>query len=267
MKQINVKGLETAYYEGGIGEQPVLFVHGWAASGRMWLRSMWSMRHSARMWALDLPGFGDSDTPGQSWDQVDYYTDHVAAFCEALGIRPKAVVGHSMGGRVALDFARRYPDSVERLITVSPTVTGKLGFNANLFMGGGLGRLVHQASRHFWPLATAGALSSYWTPNFLGSEGVKRTADDLRRSSWQNAFGSLLAISNVDFSPHLPEISHPTLVVCGGRDYTIPTQDSLLTAESLPDARLVVMDRVHHWPSDENLEGFIQTIEPFIAGG
>ena len=265
MKYIQVNGLKTAYYVAGKGERDILFIHGWAASGRMWLRSMWSLRHTYRTWALDLPGFGRSESPPIDWYTTEHYTDHVAAFCEATGIRPYAAIGHSMGGRIALDLARRYPHLAEKVIAASPTITGKLGFNLNILMAGGFGKALVRLSRHVWPLATAGVMSTYWTPRFLGSEGVKRSTDDLRRSSWQAAIGSLRAVASEDYSPYLPDISHPTLIICGQRDYTVPANDFRLAARSLPNARLVMLDQVHHWPADEAPHLFVETIQSFLA--
>src|SRR5262245_15842056 len=119
MEFVEINGLRTAYHTGGLGKKHLLFVHGWASSGRMWLRSMWALRHDYRMWAIDGPGCGDSQNPLEAWRTIDLYTDHAAAFCDVLKIKPYAIIGHSMGGRVAFDFARRYPKKVEKIVAVS----------------------------------------------------------------------------------------------------------------------------------------------------
>ncbi len=267
MKFVRVHNLETRYYTAGIGPRDVLFVHGWAASGRMWLRSMWALRHSYHTWALDLPGFGNSEAPADEWTSTEQYTDHVAAFCELVGVKPYAVVGHSMGGRIIFDLARRYPHLVGRLVAVAPMVTGRLGFNLNVFMFGDLGETLGVLARRIWPVATAGALSTYWAPRYLGSEGVRRTADDMRRTAAQAAIGSLRAMTNQDYSPYLADISQPALVICGRRDYTIPPSDSRLAAEKLPLARLVMLEHVHHWPTDEDPLAFLWALKGFLADG
>src|SRR5512140_2286451 len=105
MYDISINDLKTRYTTAGRGEKHILFVHGWASSGRMWLRSMWALRSQYRMCALDLPGCGDSDSPDIEWYTLERYTDHVEAFCRALNIQPYAIIGHSMGGRIAFDLA------------------------------------------------------------------------------------------------------------------------------------------------------------------
>jgi pimeloyl-ACP methyl ester carboxylesterase len=265
MRLITINGLQTAYYTGGIGSRHVLLLHGWASSGRMWLRQMWVLRRQYRLWALDLPGFGDSQCPPIDNGSIDWYANHVAAFCESAGIRPYAVVGHSMGGRVAFDLARRYPDRVERVVAISPTVTGKLGFNLDVFLLGPLGRMIGELSRHVWPVATAGAMSMYLAPRYLGSEALKRTSADLRRASWEAAIGSLRALVDDDYSPHLPEVRQPTLLICGDRDSAVPPADSRLAAQALPDARLLMLKRIHHQPTDECPDVFLSALQSFLS--
>jgi pimeloyl-ACP methyl ester carboxylesterase len=265
MKQARINTLNTAYYTGGTGQRDVLLLHGWASSGRMWLRSMWALRNGYRLWAPDLPGFGDSETPHIDWYSVERYTDHVATFCETIGIRPYAAIGHSMGGRITFDLARRYPHLVERLVAVSPTITGKLGMNLDVFMLGAAGKALKQVSRHFWPLATASAMSQYWAPRYLGSEAVQRTTSDLRRSSWEAAVYSLRAMVKDDYSQHLHEVQHPTLLICGKKDYTIPHQDSLLAERYLPNSHLMLLDHIHHQPTDECPDTYLGAVQSFLA--
>lgn len=251
-KFVRINGINTRYYIGGGRNRPhLLFLHGWAASSRMWLRSMWALRDRFRTWAIDLPGFGDSDSPASDWYTVDAYTDHVAALCEELRIQPFAVVGHSMGGRITLDLARRYPHLLQQMVLVSPTITGRLGFNLDIFLTAPFGRPLMQVSHRVWPLATAGVMSTYWAPRFLGTEGMKRTVMDLQRSSPEAAIGALRALTSQDYSMHLREIQQPALVICGERDYTIPPDDSRMAASHLPGGQLIMLGKVHHWPTDE----------------
>lgn len=243
----------------------MLLLHGWASSGRMWLRTMWTLRRDYRLWALDLPGFGDSEAPHFDWYCLENYADHIAAFCEAVGIRPYALIGHSMGGRLTLDLGRRYPELGERLITISPSITGRLGLNLDIFLAGAVGRALKKITRHVWPIATASIMTHYWAPRYLGTEAVARTTDDFRRSSWEGAIGSLRFLVRQDYSSHLHEIERPTLVICGRQDYTVPPQDSQIAADRLPDARLLMLDHIHHQPTDECPDTFVSAIQSFLS--
>lgn len=264
MKYTLINGIKTHYYSAGQGSRDLLFVHGWAASGRMWLRSMWALRREFRVWAIDLPGFGDSAIPDFEWYTTERYTDHVYTFCQELGIQPYAIVGHSLGARITVDMAKRYPDMLERMILASPPITGKLGLNMDIALLPAFGHVVKTLSQHIWPLATAGAMSTYWAPRFLGTEGVKRTAADMRRSSWQAGVGSLRAVIDHDYSTCLPDLEQPALVISGAKDYTIPPSDARLAARLLRNCELLIMDRVHHWPADEASELFLTALETFL---
>jgi pimeloyl-ACP methyl ester carboxylesterase len=244
----------------------VLLLHGWASSGKMWLRTMWALRHEYRLWALDLPGFGDSAAPPTDWYSVDRYTDHVAAFCEMMGINPFGVIGHSMGGRITFDLGRRYPRLAQRLVTISPTITGRLGLNLDMFLAGPVGEALNRVSKHVWPFAAATVMTEYWAPRYLGTEAMRRTTKDLRRSSWEASIQSLRVLVNQDYSQHLHEVPHPTLLICGKNDYTIPPQDSILASTRLPDAKLLMLDHIHHQPTDECPDTYLLAVRQFLAG-
>jgi pimeloyl-ACP methyl ester carboxylesterase len=267
MSEVSINGLHTRYYTAGQGKKHVLFLHGWASSGRMWLRAMWALRRKYRLWAIDLPGCGDSASPELEWHTLENYTEHVAAFCRMMDIQPYAVIGHSMGGRITFDLARRYPDLSQRLVAVSPMITGRLGFNLDLVLVGGLFGSALNISRKLWPFATAEAMSLYWAPRYLGSEAVNRTTEDLRRTSWAGAVGSLKALVRRDYSPYLTEITQPTLLICGQRDYTIPPDDSRLAARQIPGARLMMIEHVHHQATDEAPQDFLQAVTAFLENG
>jgi len=131
----------------------------------------------------------------------------------------------------------------------------------------GLGPALMNVSRHLWPVATAGSMSLYWAPRYLGSEGMKRTTNDLRRSSWEASIGSLRAVVGQDYTPYLAEIAQPTLLICGKQDYTVPPDDSKLASRYLPDARLLVLPHVHHQPTDEAAQIYMQALQTFMQNG
>ena len=244
----------------------MLLLHGWASSGRMWLRSMWALRREFRLWALDLPGFGDSEAPETPWNSVAQYTEHVAAFCVAMNIQPYVLIGHSMGGRIALDIGRRHPHLAERLVAVSPSITGRLGLNLDVFLLGSIGRALKGITTRLWPVAAAGSMSYYMAPRYLGSEVVQRTTADLRRSDSKAAIESLRALVHEDYTPYLSEVAQPTLLICGKRDYTIPPENSRRAAALLPNACLLMLDHIHHQPTDECPDIYLDAVRDFLDG-
>lgn len=104
--------------------QPVIFIHGWLGSWRYWWPTMQGLSTRHRSFAFDLWGFGDSSKVPAMYS-LDAYVNMLDRFIEELGIaKPVTLVGHALGGAVALRYTMRRPDSVEKLVTVSLPVQG-----------------------------------------------------------------------------------------------------------------------------------------------
>ena len=100
--------------------RPTIFLHGWVGSWRYWISSMQAASTSFRAYALDLWGFGDTSHEKMRYT-VDQQVALVSAFLNEMGIGKIALVGHGLGGVVALAFTAMAPDSVDRLmITNTP---------------------------------------------------------------------------------------------------------------------------------------------------
>jgi pimeloyl-ACP methyl ester carboxylesterase len=110
------------HYEAFGRGRPVLFLHGWLGSWRYWMDSMESISDRYRTYAIDLWGFGDSDKSKPRYEISDYVT-LVNNFTENMGIREAPIVGHALGATIALEYAARYPDRVNKLMTVSLPLT------------------------------------------------------------------------------------------------------------------------------------------------
>jgi pimeloyl-ACP methyl ester carboxylesterase len=111
-------GISLAYVEVGQGV-PLLFLHGLGSYGPAWQKNMAYLSPHFRCLALDLPGFGKSGkervTPG-----MGYYAGVVREFLDRLGIAACYLIGHSMGGQVALHTALRYPERIKKLSLMAP---------------------------------------------------------------------------------------------------------------------------------------------------
>lgn len=112
--------LHLRYREGGRGT-PVLLVHGLAGHGRHWLDLMGRLAEAGHpVAAPDLRGHGRSDASGSLHYEVEDYAADLEAFAHALGWRRFVVVGHSLGGAIAVEYSARHPDRVAGLLLVDP---------------------------------------------------------------------------------------------------------------------------------------------------
>ncbi|MBN2471545.1 MAG: alpha/beta hydrolase, partial [Anaerolineae bacterium] len=120
------------YHVCGAGPD-VLLLHGWLGSGRMWHGVMRALSPYFRSWAPDLPGFGASPLPEDAEpSSLADYQHSVRTFCDALSVRPYALVGHSMGALLALSLAVEHPELMDRLVLLSPPVRGRIGLRLDV---------------------------------------------------------------------------------------------------------------------------------------
>jgi pimeloyl-ACP methyl ester carboxylesterase len=112
------RGIRQAYVHEGAGGVPLLLVHGWPESKRIWWKVIGPLAAAGfEVIAPDLRGFGDSEPgPKGTWDVASYSRDLHALLTEGLGHRRAVLVGGDLGGPVVQDLALRFPDLVERMV-------------------------------------------------------------------------------------------------------------------------------------------------------
>lgn len=254
--------LRIHYHVEGRGPD-VLLIHGWSSSRRMWQHLTPALARTHRCWSLDLPGFGDSDKPADDWYSIPKFTTSVRHFMETMGLDQVAVVGHSMGGMIALDLASAYADRVTRLVVINPVVTGRAYLRAFARLRARASflqrthalsrRLIHPVVRH--PLSTT--LNN-------GVRYLGRRAEDFTRATPESLLGSGRAIADFDTRPTLTHITAPTLVILGKFDAQVPNSEGHLVAAQVPNARLLVYTAGHAITDDRPGE-MVRVIRDFIG--
>lgn len=119
MPYAELPGLRLHYERAGEGGPELLLVHGWCCD---WTAFRPQFEHFAErhaVTALDLRGCGESDRPDDGYDISDF-ADDVARFCGVVGIEKPVVVGHSLGGMIAVDLAARYPAVPRAIVLLDP---------------------------------------------------------------------------------------------------------------------------------------------------
>ncbi len=268
-------GHELSYLDSGEGPA-VLFIHGLLGSHRNWAHLLDTLDTRHRVVAPDLIGHGASAKP-----MGDYSLGSHAAtlrdLLDHLGIDRVTLVGHSLGGGIAMQFCYLFPDRVERLVLVS---------------SGGLGRSVSPLLRSAtlpgadWVLALA---ASGWVRDRAQAVGGTLRRLGLRPSAdltegWQG-FTSLgeaatrrafLATARSVIDPggqtvtahdHLPmAITIPTLVVWGTHDRMIPAWHATTAQQAIAGSRVELFEGAGHFPHLEQPERFARLLGDFMAG-
>jgi pimeloyl-ACP methyl ester carboxylesterase len=250
-----------------VGSGPdVLLVHGWASSGSMWKPLTNTLRRHARCWSIDLAGFGDSPLPSHIRPDVDAHLNWIIDFLELHNVKPRVVIGHSMGGLLSLKLAHVRPDLAERLVLMCPVVTGRFAFNTNQVFTSQLWMMMAAKTEKFWTLMQSEPLAAvFGAPLYLERATRERYMRDFQRARWDASVAALESLAKESMLPYLHRLQQPSLVIVGMKDFTVPPDEGLLAASHMPNAHLVEFPLSHHQPLDEEPEACIREVEAFFV--
>ena len=112
-------GIRLHFIDGGAGDPPLVFVPGWCCDHTFFQPQFDHFKRSNRVFAVDPRGFGQSDRPHGGYD-IPTQADDVARVCRDIGLVKPVIIGHSLGGMIAVDLAARYPTLVRAVVAVDP---------------------------------------------------------------------------------------------------------------------------------------------------
>ncbi|HEX2571574.1 MAG TPA: alpha/beta fold hydrolase [Polyangia bacterium] len=229
---------------------PVLLVHGAGSSSVVWMNAVKRIAPRRRAVAPDLPGHGQSDP----WHDVsiDLYRDAVGTIAANLGLQRVVLVGHSMGGAVALRVALAWPERVAALVLVC--TAARLPAPVELLAA--LERDPLHMSEWMARLSFAPA-----TPREL----VERWQAVAWTAPPETLLADLRAAGGFNVSGDLSRLRMPALVVGGMDDLLTPPALSKDLADGLPNARLLLVPQAGHMAHLEQPDRFHAALDPFLA--
>lgn len=252
------------YFTFGEGEIPIVLVHGWAASGRMW-ETVHSHFTNATFYAPEFRGFGKSP----SLETPHKIEDHVAnliEFCEEK--KPQMIIGHSMGGLITLKSIIQCPDLAKQLVLICPVVTGKFGLNGigSDLLRNPLGAAALMATEAIWPSLQKEYLIKLATDPWHTSPSLaKRVQQDFVEVNPRSALQALVSMAQHNTEDDLKTIQQPTLVCVGDSDLTVPPSEGKTAARLIPNAELVTFDKARHHPMDEQTDAFVPVLKSYLS--
>ncbi|OGO19945.1 MAG: hypothetical protein A2Z15_03125 [Chloroflexi bacterium RBG_16_50_11] len=254
-KTIKVDGLDVHYYTAGQGE-PLVVIHGGGGDARTWWRNIKELAGKYTIYAPDLPGYGGSQPLNGSY-YIPELSDFIEKFAGNLGLEKFSIVGHSLGGGVALNYALDFPARIKKLVLVSSLCLGnEIAFWVRFF-----------SLPAFFKLLGAVAV--------FGFKCVKWLISHLNPAKYilpLTPASMAVGVSISDFhhqtlvlEKRLPEIKMPTLLVWGGRDPVVPVKQAYRAAKAIPDCRVEVFKNRGHNVHRDELRKFSRLISEFLG--
>lgn len=242
--EANVNGLRLNTFvsknaDFGSEKVPVILVQGLGISASYMIPTMREIAGFAKVFALDLPGFGDSEKPSHVFN-VEELADVLADWMNAAGIERAVLVGHSFGSQIVAEFALRHAEKIERAVLAAPTFDRHArGFFRNFW------RLLRNARNEPFSLVLL-AVKSYF------KFGFRREARTLQFALRDR------------IEEKLPRIRIPSLVVRGELDTVVPQRWAEEVAALLPNGKLVVIAGGTHGVNYNSPQKFAAAICEFL---
>ncbi len=235
-----------AHYEAIGRGKPLILLHGWLGSWRYWMSTMDDLSDGFRTYALDLWGFGDSDRRGGEYSLISYVL-LLQRFMDEMGIGRVPLIGHALGGAVALRFAAMLPERVEQVIAVCTPVGNE------------------STSRTYAALASN---HSDLLPRIVGRRPVFTEVQmEVGKTDSSAVLGSLRSIVEEDLSGDLEVLDEkemPVLLLYGRQDPLIGTPDERLLSRFAETTRTLYLEESRHFPMLEETNKFTRLLRQFL---
>jgi pimeloyl-ACP methyl ester carboxylesterase len=267
--EIELHGHRVIYRMAGDGP-PVVLVHGMVNSSKHWERVALRLADRYTVVAPDLLGHGDSAAVRGDYS-LGAHACSIRDLLATIGIERATIVGHSLGGGIAMQFFYQFPQRVERLSLIS---SGGLGHEVSPMLRGAA---LPGAAAGIWLVAnrrvrsaieqTGERMRARGSRKGIYLQALGRAMRPLQEAAARHAFLQTLRavidargqrVSAVDRLYLLGEL--PTLIVWGERDHTIPMQHGLAAHELIPNSRFVTLPKAAHFPHLEDPEGLADAL-------
>lgn len=217
---------------------PVVLLHGVGGTHLSWPPELRRLGRY-RTFSIDLPGHGKSGSHGEQ--DITTYAQRVSEWMHSIKLPRAVIIGHSMGGGIALEIAHKYPNRVIGL--------GLISTGARLTVNPGL--LENSANPSAYPTVVDNIISWSFSQNASPRivEIIRKRFLEERQSVLS---GDLQACNQFDITTHLPAISIPTIVICGENDRMTPHRLSQLLTSKMQKASLSIIPEAGHMVILEN---------------
>lgn len=272
--KINAPGLDDFdihFNDAGTGET-IIMLHGGGPGASGWSNYYrnfdFFIERGYRVILVDCPGFNKSGEIIPDIPRGLVNAHAIKGLIDALGIDKVHLVGNSLGGVSALNFALEYPDQLDRLILMGPAGMGHSMMQPNPQEGIKKMVQLYAAPSYEHLLELLGVF--VYDPTLISEELRKGRWDNIDRSRahLENFLAStkLVSFDTWDVSARIKDVPHKTLAVWGRDDRFVPLDNGLKLINSMPDAQLHVFSQCGHWAQWEHADDFNRLVLGFLEG-
>jgi len=255
-KKIKVGELDIHYLTGGHGE-PLVVIHGGGGGAEGWLQNVTELCKRYSIYVPDLPGFGRSQ-PIDGDHGMSEFVQFVEDFIHSLGLKRFHLVGHSIGGGIALDYALKFPHKIGKLVLVSSMCLGKdIALWVKI-----LSSTIFFRSLGIAAVAILKVIK--WLVNLVYAP--LKFVNPLPRAKLNlgKSIATLEEQATVVMN-QLSELIMPTLLVWGANDSIVPVSHAYAAAELIPDCQLHVFEGCGHSVYKQKIKEFSHLLTKFLS--
>ncbi|GEP36805.1 hydrolase [Nocardioides psychrotolerans] len=272
--KVVLHGHELSYVDSGSGPV-VLFIHGILGSQRQWAHLVDQMDDDHRVLVPDLFGHGESAKPLGDYS-LSSHAATMRDLLDHLGIQQVTLVGHSLGGGIAMQFFYLFPERVERLVLVS---SGGLGREVNLILRAATLPGAEQVLSVVASVPVTSRLRAVgrgaekvgWRPGAdVGAiwRGFSSLSDRESRRAFLATTRAVIDFGGQSISAHDhlgDALPIPVLIVWGTKDRMIPASHALSAQQSVPECQVELFEGAGHFPHLDDPDRFARVLRDFIA--
>ncbi|MDR7870564.1 MAG: alpha/beta hydrolase [Tissierellaceae bacterium] len=249
-----VKGLNINYIAEGEGE-PIIVLHGWGCCINTVLSIVNILKDRYKVYALDLPGFGESEEPKEAIGSFEY-AEIVKDFMIDEGITKASFIGHSFGGKLSIIMGSKYPHMVNKIVLIDSA-----------------GLIPKRGPKYYI------RVYSFKTLRFIYKNFFFWVRDDKRMEKFYKKFGSddykdssgvmrkiLVRVVNENLKDLLKTIKASTLIIWGDQDMDTPLYMAHIMEKEIKDSGLVVFEGAGHYSYLDDFYKFRAVINAFFNG-
>ncbi|MGM0396591.1 MAG: alpha/beta fold hydrolase [Bacillota bacterium] len=249
---IEIDGLKINYIKTGLGD-PILILHGWGASIETVMPIVNAMKLSHTVYAMDLPGFGKSQKPGEVFGSF-CYADIVKEFIDRIISDKLSLIGHSFGGKLSIILASKYPEMIHKVVLIDSA-----------------GLIPKRTLKYHIKVKSFKLLKKLYTTLVFWEKDEKKLEKLYKKfgsDDYQNSSGVMrkimVRVVNENLRAILRDIKAPTLLIWGDKDDATPLYMAEIMEKEIKDSGLVVFEGAGHYSYLDDYNRFRRVMKAFF---